>query len=88
MDYSIEEIEAALAKFRSLPRDDPQWQEAFQLLDGLGFITMKVNQAELNKAIKEMQARGELILPDTFPGLKITRKLKGPKGPDQAVDNN
>jgi hypothetical protein len=87
-DYSAEEIEEALAKFQSLPRTDPEWQKAFELLDTLGLIKMTINQDWFKARIAEMQARGEPILPDTFPGIKITRKVKGPGGEEQSVDNN
>jgi hypothetical protein len=53
LNYSDEEIEAAMRKFHSLPRSDPQWQEAFQLLDGLGLITidkMRSSRGKLKKA--------------------------------------
>jgi len=47
------------------------------------WIKVKVNQEGVNKRIKEMEAAGEMILPDSFPGIRITRKLGG-----QSVDQN
>lgn len=44
MNYSDDEIEAAMQKFQSLPRGTPEWLEAFELLDGLGLIKMEINE--------------------------------------------
>jgi hypothetical protein len=47
------------------------------------WINMKVNQEWFDKRIEEMEARGETVLPDTFPGIRITRKFRG-----QSIDEN
>jgi hypothetical protein len=78
-----EEFQALLIKFKTLDRSDPEWVKAFEILDGAGLIKMEVNQEWLNKHIAEMETRGEIILPDSIPGLRLTRKLG-----DQSVDQN
>jgi hypothetical protein len=47
------------------------------------WIKMKVNREWFNRRCREMEARGEPVLPDSFPGLRITRNLGG-----QSVDQN
>jgi hypothetical protein len=78
-----EELQALVIKFKTLDRADPEWIKAFEILDQLGLIKMKVNQEELRKHIAEREAKGEMILPDAIPGLRLTRKLG-----DQSVDQN
>jgi hypothetical protein len=46
-------------------------------------IKMKVNQEAINERIKELKAAGEMILPDSISGLRLTRKIGG-----QSVDQN
>jgi hypothetical protein len=82
---TIEELQALVAKFQTLDRSDPEWMKAFEILDKEcpGLIKMKVNQEWLQKHIAEMKARGEMVLPDSIPGLRLTRKVGG-----QSVDQN